>query len=87
MFLYKKDLKDMFWKFYNQKGRAKRYMFDCAIRDNGADLVTIEQYQGNYQINSFEFTLTDIKKVLLQAEENLKYVHKSWIVVPFEKKI
>ena len=34
----------------------------------------------------FEFKLNDIKKALLQAEGNLPYVNKSWVVVPIEKK-
>lgn len=38
-----------------------------------------------YQINSFEFKLDDIKKVMLQAEANLPFVNKSWIVIPIEK--
>lgn len=86
MFLYEKDLKQKFWQFYNNKNRAKKYQFECSIREGNADLVTIEQYQGDYQINSFEFKLQDIKKVLLQAEANLKFVNKSWIVIPLEKK-
>lgn len=86
MFLYEKDLKQKFWKYYNNKNRAKKYQFECSIREGNADLVTIEQYQGEYQINSFEFKLQDIKKVLLQAEANLNFVNKSWIVVPLEKK-
>lgn len=86
MFLYEKDLKNMFWKYYNNKGRAKKFQFECPIREGNADLITIEQYQGNYQINSFEFKIQDIKKVFLQAEHNIKYVNKSWVVVPIEKK-
>lgn len=86
MFLYEKDLKYKFWQFYNNKNRAKKYQFECPIRDGNADLVTIEMYQGNYQVNSFEFKLNDIKKVFLQAEANLDFVNKSWVVVPIEKK-
>ncbi len=86
MFLYEKDLKYKFWKFYNNKNRAKRYQFECPIRDGNADLITIEKYQGDYQINAFEFKLNDIKKVILQAESNLDFVNRSWIVIPVEKK-
>lgn len=85
MFLMEKDLKEMFWKFYNSKGRAIKYQFECEIREGCADLVTVEKYQDKYQLNAFEFKLSDIKKAILQAEENLKYVHKSWIVIPSEK--
>ncbi|MDH6367404.1 MULTISPECIES: hypothetical protein [unclassified Breznakia] len=86
MFLQEKELKEMFWKYYNSKGRALKYQFECAIRTGNADLVTIEKYQENFQINAFEFKLDDIKKVILQAEGNLPYANKSWIVVPIEKK-
>ena len=86
MFLYEKDLKHKFWSFYNNKNRAKKYQFECPIREGNADLITIERYQGNYQINSFEFKLSDIKKVFLQAEANLLFVHRSWVVLPIEKK-
>ena len=48
--------------------------------------MTLEKYQENWQINAFEFKLTDIKKVLLQAEGNLPYCNKIWIVIPEEKK-
>jgi hypothetical protein len=85
-FLYEKDLKENFWKSYNNKGRAKKYQFECPIREGNADLITVESYQQNYQINAFEFKLDDIKKVFLQAEANIPYVNKSWIVVPIEKK-
>lgn len=86
MFLTEKELKEAFWKSYNNKGRAKRWQFECPIRDGNADLMTLERYQGNWQINAFEFKLTDIKKVLLQAEGNLPFCNKSWIVIPIEKK-
>ncbi|WP_250277566.1 hypothetical protein [[Clostridium] colinum] len=86
MFLYEKDLKYKFWKFYNNKNRAKKYQFECPIREGNVDLVTIEKYQGNYQVNAFEFKISDIKKVLLQAETNLDFVNRSWVVVPIEKR-
>lgn len=85
MFLYEKDLKEIFWKRYNYKGRALRYQFECALRDGNADLVTVEKYGDEYQFNAFEFKLSDIKKAFKQAEANLKFVNKSWIVVPIEK--
>ena len=47
--------------------------------------MTIEVYQGQYQVNSFEFKLSDIKKAFLQAEANLRFSNKSWIVIPQEK--
>lgn len=63
-----------------------RYQFECAIREGNADLVTVEQFQGFIQFNAFEFKLSDIKKAIAQALENSDFVHKSWIVIPIEKK-
>lgn len=85
MFLTEKELKDTFWKNYNYSGRAIKYQFECDIREGCTDLVTVEKFQDNFQINAFEFKLSDIKKVILQAKANLRYVNKSWIVVPAEK--
>lgn len=84
--LTEKELKDAFWKSYNNKGRAVKWQFECPVREGNTDLMTLEKYQENWQINAFEFKLTDIKKVLLQAEGNLPYCNKSWIVIPEEKK-
>lgn len=85
MFLTEKELKDTFWKNYNRSGRAKRWQFECPVREGNADLLTVEKFQNNWQINAFEFKLSDIKKVLLQAEGNLPFCNKSWIVIPIEK--
>lgn len=85
MFLTESDLRETFWKNYNYSGRAIRYQFECPIRDGCADLITVESYQDNIQFNAFEFKLSDIKKVILQAEGNIPYVNKSWIVIPSEK--
>ena len=86
MFLSEKKLRNTFWGNYNYSRRAVRWQFECPIREGNADLITIEKYQGTYQINAFEFKLSDIKKALLQAKENTQYVNKSWIVVPEEKR-
>ena len=85
MFLTEKELRDTFWESYNRKNRAKRWQFECPVRDGNADLLTIEEFQKNWQINAFEFKLNDIKKVFLQAEGNLPFCNKSWVVVPIEK--
>lgn len=85
MFLTEKELKEKFWENYNYSGRALRYEFESPIREGNADLVTVEMFQDNVQFNAFEFKLTDIRKAILQAKENSKYVHKSWIVIPAEK--
>lgn len=85
MFLTERELKEKFWKYYNNKGRALRYEFEAPIRPGNADLVTVEKYQGVYETNAFEFKLSDVKKAILQARANAEYVNKSWIVVPEEK--
>lgn len=86
MFLTEKELKETFWKNYNYSKRALRYEFESPIREGCADLVTIECFQGNFQINAFEFKLADIKRAILQARANAELVNKSWIVIPREKK-
>lgn len=48
-------------------------------------MVTLERFQGLYQINAFEFKLNDIKKAILQAKVNTSFSNKSWIVMPDEK--
>ena len=67
---------------------VQKEQFDISLNvlSENADLVTVERFQDKYQINAFEFKLNDIKKALLQAEGNLPYVNKSWVVVPIEKK-
>ncbi len=86
MFLSERKLRDVFWENYNYRNRAIKYQFEAPLREGGVDLITIEKYQENYQVNSFEFKLHDIKKVILQAQENIPFSHKSWIVMPEEKK-
>ncbi len=85
MFLTERQLRNTFWENYNYSGRAVRWQFESPLREGSTDLITIEQFQGNYQINTFEFKLSDIKKVLLQAEANIPFSNKSWIVIPSEK--
>lgn len=85
MFLTEKELKDKFWENYNYSGRALRYEFESPIREGNADLVTVEIFQDRVQFNAFEFKLSDIRKAILQAKENSRSVHKSWIVVPSGK--
>lgn len=85
MFISERELRDVFWKNYNGSGRAIRYQFEAPLREGSVDLITLEKYQGKYQINSFEFKLTDIKKAILQAKANVSFSNKSWIVIPSEK--
>ncbi|MBM6808325.1 hypothetical protein [Faecalicoccus pleomorphus] len=85
MILSEKELKEKFWKAYNEGKRALRWQFECPAREGGIDLVTLEKFKDEYQINAFEFKLNDIKKVVAQAKANSKYATKSWIVVPIYK--
>lgn len=85
MFLYEKDLKEAFWEKYKTRDNIKSYAFEIG-RSGGMDLVTFEYFRDMYEYNSFEFKLENISKAILQAKYNLKYVNKSWIVMPEEKK-
>ena len=85
MFLTEKELRDKFWENYNYAGRAVKYQFEAPMRTGSVDLMTLEIFQENYQINTFEFKLNDIKKVILQAKANIKFSNKSWVVIPSEK--
>lgn len=84
-FLYEKDLKNQFWEHYKKRKSVLKYQFECQARDGGIDLLTVEEVQGEYQICAFEFKLSDIKKAFAQAEANLLFVSKSFVVVPVEK--
>ena len=85
MFLTEQELRDRFWENYNYSGRAIYHQFEAPMRYGDVDLMTIEKFQENFQINAFEFKLNDIKKVILQAKANIQYCNKSWIVIPSEK--
>lgn len=84
-YLYEKDLKDKFWEHYKKRKSVLKYQFECQARDGGVDLLTVEDVHGEYQFCAFEFKLSDIKKAFAQAEANLPFVNKSFIVVPVEK--
>lgn len=85
MFLTERELRDKFWENYNYSGRAIYHQFEAPMRYGNVDLMTIEKFQDNFQINAFEFKLSDIKKVMLQAKANIELCNKSWVVVPAEK--
>ncbi len=85
LFLYEKDLKESFFEKYKTRINIKSYSFERG-RFGGMDLVTFELLNNKYEFNAFEFKLSDVKKALLQSKYNLKYVHKSWIVLPEEKR-
>lgn len=84
-YLYEKDLKKNFWEHYKKRKSVLKYQFESQAREGGIDLLTVEDVQGEYQFCSFEFKLSDIKKAFAQAEANLPFVNKSFIVVPVEK--
>lgn len=63
MFLYEKDLKKAFWDHYKDRKSVLKYQFECAAREGGVDLLTIEEYGGEYEICSFEFKLDNMKKL------------------------
>ena len=85
MFLYEKDLKQAFWKHYKDRKSVLRYQFECDAREGGIDLLTVEEYGGENEICSFEFKLSKIKVAFAQAEANLPFVSKSFVVIPAEK--
>ena len=62
MFLTEQELREKFWENYNYSGRALYHQFEAPMRYGSVDLMTVEMFQGNYQINAFEFKLHDIKK-------------------------
>lgn len=78
-------MREAFWKNYNYSGRAIRHQYKCPIRENGADLVTVEIYKNDIQFNAFEFTINETKKVIARAKADIEYVNKVWIVIPEEK--
>ncbi len=87
MFLTEKRIKGCFFrKSYNNKGRAVKWQFECPVREGNTDLMTLEKYQENWQINAFEFKLTDIKKYFYRQKEIYLTAIKSRIVIPEEKK-
>ncbi|MGB4984305.1 MAG: hypothetical protein WBO70_00845 [Erysipelotrichaceae bacterium] len=85
MFIEENELKNSFWDNYKNRSSIKGYQFESNIRNGCADLLTIELFQDKVQINTFEFKLTDIKKALAQAEANLKFSHRCFVVLPANK--
>ena len=59
MFLTEQDRRDTFWANYNYNNRAIKYQFECPLRQGNIDLVTVEKFQEQYQIDAFEFKLDD----------------------------
>ena len=84
-FIEEQELVEMFWKKYGYRQNIVRHQFESPIRKGGIDLFTVEIFDGRIYFVAFEFKLEDIKKAIAQAEENLKYAHKSFVVVPKEK--
>ena len=84
-FIEERRLKEAFWDKYGYRSNILRYQFESPARNGGIDLLTVEEYQDRITLVAFEFKLDDIKKALAQAEEDLIYAHKSFIVIPSEK--
>jgi len=89
-FIEEKKMRDSFWTKYGYRRNILAFQFECQARHGGIDLLTIETVHGRenkqeIQFVSFEFKLDDIQKALAQAQEDLIYCHKSFIVIPEAK--
>lgn len=88
-YVEEKDLLKQFWKMYGYRSNIIAYEFECQARHGGVDLLTAERVdRGNgneIQFVSFEFKLGDIKKAIAQAEKDIDFSHKTFIVVPDTK--
>lgn len=88
-FIEEKTLRDKWWKHYDYRNNILNYQFECNARTGGVDLLTIETVEAPEGLKvifiGWEFKLDDIKKAIAQAEANLKFCHKSFIVIPIEK--
>ena len=84
-------LKEAFWDKYKYRTNILASQFESVARHGGVDLLTAELVENKttketaIQFVSFEFKLDDIKKAIAQAEENSRFCHKSFIVIPLEK--
>ena len=84
-------LKEAFWDKYKYRTNILASQFESIARHGGVDLLTAELVENKttketaIQFVSFEFKLDDIKKAIAQAEENSRFCHKSFIVIPLEK--
>lgn len=85
-FIEEKKLRDAFWNKFKYRKEIIKYQFEAPIRHGAIDLITIDEHNERITLCAFEFKLDDIKKAIAQAEENLNYAHKSFIVVPYAKK-
>lgn len=89
-FIEERKLREAFWNKYGHRKNILGYQFENKSRTGGIDLLTVElvatKEKEYIQFVGFEFKLDDIKKAIAQAEENTNYVHKSFIVIPAEKK-
>jgi hypothetical protein len=87
------DLRDHFWKMYSGSNKnIIAYQFEAKARTGATDLVTIEKVKNkdrsgfHIEICSFEFKLDDLQKVFAQAYANSSFSHKSFVVVPANKR-
>lgn len=81
-----KELKELFWDKYKQRQRPSKHQFEVQINEDMIDLLVLEEVvEGQPKLNSFVFSMKDIPNAIIRARNNLKYVNKSWIVIPIEK--
>lgn len=90
-FIEENKLKEAFWVKFKVRKNIVRFHFECPIRKGCIDLLTIDHFKtldgvDKVSLCAFEFKLEDIKKAIAQAEENLRYAHKCFIVIPSYKK-
>lgn len=91
MFVEEKKLREAFWSKYGYRKNILKYQFESNARHGGVDLLTIETVERAEEGNSitfigWEFKLSDVKKAIAQAELNLEFCHKVFVVIPLEKR-
>lgn len=89
-YISENDLKKQFWKGYGYRKGIIVYQFECQSRHGAVDLLTVEKVPDDksfhIEIVGFEFKLNDIDKAFAQAAYNCEFCHKSFVVVPADKK-
>lgn len=89
-YVEERALRDQFWSKYGYRRNILAYQFECPARHGNIDLVTVEKVKDDngyhLEIIGFEFKLNDIEKAFSQAYLNTAFCHKSFVVVPADKK-
>lgn len=91
IFVEEKQLRDAFWKKYGYRKNILKYQFESNCRHGAIDLLTIETVEKaedckDITFVGWEFKLSDIKKAIAQAELDLEFCHKVFVVIPLEKR-